>query len=60
VLARETCRGVARIHRAVAIGELRPWHAAQPSGSDSPMTIGLLLSSGYEAIIRKPSSIVRR
>ena len=35
-------------------------HAAQPSGSDSPMMMGVRFSSGNSAIIAKPSWSVRR
>ncbi len=61
VLAGEGRGGVARVQRAVAIAVLRidrAGQAAQPSGSDSPMTIGLSFSSGNDAMIGKPSSIV--
>ena len=42
-----------------------PWQAAQPSGSDSPITIGFDFSSGTAAIIAPagtgaPSSRTRR
>ena len=35
-------------------GFVRTWHAAQPSGSDSPMMIGVFFSSGNDATIWKP------
>ena len=37
-----------------------PWHAAHPSGSDSPITTGVPFSSGNDATSRNPSSTVRR
>ena len=56
----EAGRGVARVHRAAAVRELGPWQAAQPSGSDSPISMGVCFSSGYEATVANPASIVRR